>query len=286
MSTGRLQPAGAAVNGKIYVIGGRNPYSGVLDVVEEYDPATDTWTTKAPMATDRYNSRAVAVNNKIYVIGGLDYSGALAVVEEYDPLSDTWTTKTPMPIVRYAFGAAEYNNKIYVIGGVRASGGITNSIEEYDPATDTWSEKTPLPTTASNLDCVAYSGIIYAFTQFNVYAYDPANDTSTTKTRIPLAPEATYGPAVAVIGDKIWVMGDYNINIYHPTGDYWTLYTTKPYRTQYALVNDGNMHLYMMGGVHAVDSDLPSGSLYKQNEVFDRSGSILRPKIYYIHRKD
>ena len=35
----------SANNGKIYAIGGYNDYS--LSTVEEYDPATDTWATRA-----------------------------------------------------------------------------------------------------------------------------------------------------------------------------------------------------------------------------------------------
>ena len=45
MPTPRYGPAAAVVDGKIYVFGGNDV--GSLDTVEEYDPDTDTWTTKA-----------------------------------------------------------------------------------------------------------------------------------------------------------------------------------------------------------------------------------------------
>jgi N-acetylneuraminic acid mutarotase len=77
------------VNGKIYAIGGfveentpgvqRKPVT--LWTVEEYDPATDTWTRKADMPTARYCLSTSEVNGYIYAIGG---SGAMAVVEAYD----------------------------------------------------------------------------------------------------------------------------------------------------------------------------------------------------------
>ncbi len=78
----------SAVNGRIYAIGGcppgplpRDPH---LSTVEEYTPATDTWTKKADMPTPRtcYTS---AVNGKIYAIGGFDGNKAISTVEEYDP---------------------------------------------------------------------------------------------------------------------------------------------------------------------------------------------------------
>ncbi|MEW6095623.1 MAG: kelch repeat-containing protein, partial [bacterium] len=50
MLTGRRWLAAAALNGKIYAIGG----SGGENVVEEFDPSVGlngTWTTNAPMPT-------------------------------------------------------------------------------------------------------------------------------------------------------------------------------------------------------------------------------------------
>ncbi|PYJ61740.1 MAG: hypothetical protein DME24_05770, partial [Verrucomicrobia bacterium] len=54
--------------------------------VEGYDPASNTWTTKAPMLTARYYLAAAEVGGKIYAIGGASSSGAsLNVVEAYTP---------------------------------------------------------------------------------------------------------------------------------------------------------------------------------------------------------
>jgi len=49
MPTPRMTHTSAVVNGKIYVIGGVSSEPGWegLSNVEEYDPATDTWTRKA-----------------------------------------------------------------------------------------------------------------------------------------------------------------------------------------------------------------------------------------------
>ncbi|GAF89851.1 unnamed protein product, partial [marine sediment metagenome] len=50
MPTPRWDLSAAEVNGKIYAIGGWDPYGEtVLQTVEEYDPTNDTWTTKSPM---------------------------------------------------------------------------------------------------------------------------------------------------------------------------------------------------------------------------------------------
>lgn len=56
-----------------------------VPTVKEYDPANNTWTTKASMSTARVGPAAAAVNGKIYAIGGYDNTGnPVATVEEYD----------------------------------------------------------------------------------------------------------------------------------------------------------------------------------------------------------
>ena len=57
MNVPRNHHAGAAVNGKIYAIGGRVGWSFVgsssVDTVEEYDPATDRWRVRSRMIYPR-----------------------------------------------------------------------------------------------------------------------------------------------------------------------------------------------------------------------------------------
>jgi len=81
MPTARYSLNVAEVDGKIYAIGGYN--GGYLDIVEEYDPTTDTWTTKTSMPTARYDLGVVEANGKIYAIGGKNDDGNLDTVEEF-----------------------------------------------------------------------------------------------------------------------------------------------------------------------------------------------------------
>src|SRR5438309_9880190 len=81
----RYYHAAAEVGGKIYAIGGHDNNGVYLSVVEEYDPAANTWTTKAPMPTGRQFLAAAAVGGKIYAIGGVGNSGRLETVQEYHP---------------------------------------------------------------------------------------------------------------------------------------------------------------------------------------------------------
>ena len=88
MPTARLYFSTSAVDGMIYAIGGAGQATWApLRTVEEYDPATDTWTTKAHMPKARMHFSTSAVDGKIYAIGGSFIAfpwAPVSTVEEYD----------------------------------------------------------------------------------------------------------------------------------------------------------------------------------------------------------
>jgi len=154
-------PFVAVIDGKIYVIGesmnwnvgGGVGQMGNTQTVEQYDPATDTWTQEADIPTQQNNPSIAAVNGKIYVIGGSGdlagvggpaQAGNVQTVEQYDPTTDIWTQKTDIPTQRSNSFVAVVNGKIYVIGGLGAQAGavgigqmtVLKAVEEYTP--DGW----------------------------------------------------------------------------------------------------------------------------------------------------
>jgi len=145
--------SGAVVNGKFYVFGA----SGGLNFVEEYDPSSDAWTSKAPMPTARASATAVAYNNKIYLFGGYyedDYSARTnyAEVIVYDPASNTWTNETRLPKLLSSPAIAVVGDNAYVIGGYTGDPGagtfkFANDVLVYNFLTRTWrvTGQSPLP---------------------------------------------------------------------------------------------------------------------------------------------
>ncbi len=204
MPTARASLAGAAVNGKIYAMGGFSV--DALTIVEEYDPMMDTWTAKTPMPEAHAGFVAVSVNGKIYTIGGQNGGGEPIAVEEYDPATDTWTPKAPMLRGRTSLAAVSVNGKIYAIGG----SGYETAVEEYDPATDTWTEKASMPTGRGSPAAVEVNGIVYVIGGNNngflatVEAYDPATNTWTTRTPMLTARNEFVA---AAFSDKIYAIG-------------------------------------------------------------------------------
>jgi N-acetylneuraminic acid mutarotase len=167
MPTKRGAAVAATVGGKMYVIGGASTAPGatnpaihptvaqrVLSTVEEYDPETNAWRTRAPMPTPRNHTAAGVVDGKIYVIGGrigaafIAASSDLANVEAYDPATDTWGRPlAKMPTARSGLDVGVYQGRIYVAGGENQDffqHTTYHAFEAYDPATNTWSILPPM----------------------------------------------------------------------------------------------------------------------------------------------
>jgi N-acetylneuraminic acid mutarotase len=202
----------AVVDGKIYAIGGSTasgPYlpdvfaGGFVGTNEEYDTATDSWTTKASMPTPRDYFAIAAYQNKIYCIGG-------AVGSTVDEMYGVFYS--------------------YVTSGVN---------EVYDTVTDKWETKTPMPFIGMKLQANVVNGKIYVFQGFYVHVYDPANDSWTNRTRMPATPrEGSVSPPVSVVvDDKIVVTGEFSagfgsseqkVLIYDTGSDSWSEGTSGP----------------------------------------------------------
>ena len=200
MPTERCMFAVAVWQNKIYCIGGSARINGSIQVTglnQVYDPATDSWETKAPMPTSRSWMPANIVDGKIYVMGGYspkdqggvsENVGSLVNVNEvYDLATDTWTTnKAPAPDGSTWSASAVFDNKIYVIGGFQTG----NKNRMYDPQTDIWVYKASPPLAFSGSGAVT-SGVfaserIYVFSWGNaVEIYNPVNDSWVLGAQMP-----------------------------------------------------------------------------------------------------
>jgi N-acetylneuraminic acid mutarotase len=206
------------VNGKIYVIGGSTSILGtgyVVASVYEYNPGSNSWTTRSNIPTPIAYAAADVVDGKIYVIGGcpFGFSSAYKSVYEYNPATDTWKPKSDMPSARFLASATAVDGKIYVFGGVATlTGEGFSEVEVYDPSADTWATKEPMPIPRAAHASSAVNGKIYVLgggermgsVYDNVLEYNPTLDTWKTKTPIPTP---RVGPAACSVGGKIYVMG-------------------------------------------------------------------------------
>jgi N-acetylneuraminic acid mutarotase len=136
MSVPRNHAFSGVVNGKIYVIGGRTGHGFILsatntDVVEAYDPASNTWSMpKERMPTARSGGASGTDGRRIYVAGGevttTELVGAFRAVEAYDPATNSWIALPSMPMPRHGVAGALINNRFHLVSGmIQSAGALT-----------------------------------------------------------------------------------------------------------------------------------------------------------------
>ena len=100
MAEARSNHAMAALDGKLYAIGGYDDDENeALSSVERYDPATNAWEAVAPMAEARSRLAVAVLDGKLFAVCG--YNGDfLSSVERYDPAVGAWEAVAPMAAAR------------------------------------------------------------------------------------------------------------------------------------------------------------------------------------------
>ena len=180
MSVPRALFGAGVVDGKICAIGGfvhpsdKNPGDPWhIDLVEVYDPATNTWAKRAHMPTKRAALSVEVVNDQVYAIGGHGWPRVgnrngpfLTVIEEYDPNTNRWRKVKDMPDARVSFSTVVVGNAIYLIGGFVWQGRRTKdvrAVDVYNPETNKWSDISSMPRSFRSFGAEAVNGTIYVF---------------------------------------------------------------------------------------------------------------------------
>ena len=283
----RMHHAACAVNGKIYVMGGfGNAASGIggtgdnvpNNELRMFDPASPTWTSRAPMPTARSAHTCAVVNGRIYAIGGIELGSDSAKVQEYDPATNSWASKASMPTARWGMCSAVVGDKIYVMGGANAA---TTTAEEYDPATNTWKSLTPMPAGTWNAACGSANGLVYVIGGIGgfgpsgaiqldaVNAYDPGADTWSAKAAMPTA---RSGLAIGTVAGKFYAIGGSvpppaaaNNEEYDPSSDAWVKKASLVYAVDEPEVVAVGGVVYVIGG----DVSTPGGTAVNRVELYD-----------------
>jgi uncharacterized repeat protein (TIGR01451 family) len=222
---GHIDGGAAVTNGKIYMIGGTNAQQNIVQI---YDPSTDTWSTGAAMHSQRNGVSVVAANQKVYVVGGKDNATGVVsgLVEEYDPVMNTWASKSDMRTARANASAATLNGLIYVMGGSVAGGVATSTTEVLDPTSNMWLSRENMPTPRKFAAVTVLQSKIYMIgglgngdpqTLNVVEEFDPAKPDAlipgfhnawATRNRISVA---RYGAVAAAVNSSVDVIGGRNV---------------------------------------------------------------------------
>ena len=186
MPTPRADLSACVVDGKIYLIGGKeysniSPNYAETDINEVYDPTTNSWTTEAAMSSAVYGYAAAVVDNQIHIFGGLKSSvvvGKNIFVDDnqvFDPQTDKWNLGANLTSVS-SYGAAAATTgftapvRAYFIGGYSAVA-FSDAVQVYDPLNDSWSAGEAMPTARAYLGLAIADDIIYAIGGFDGQNY-------------------------------------------------------------------------------------------------------------------
>jgi N-acetylneuraminic acid mutarotase len=174
MPTPRQGLEANVVSDKIYLIGGVRYVGGFLhqefDENEVYDPATDSWTTKAPLPTAVWGYSSAVVDNEVYLIGGGNKTTAgifpVTLNQIYTPATDTWDFGQTIPTGLWHADSGVTTGvfapeRIYVLGGSYYSFAY-NLTQTYDPEVDGWTTGTPMPTPRWSLSVAVVDDELYA----------------------------------------------------------------------------------------------------------------------------
>jgi N-acetylneuraminic acid mutarotase len=247
---GRSECGLAAVNGKIYLVGGDGP----AEPVEMLNPETNTWIQKAMAPVVMHHFQAVPYKNKVYILdafseGGFPNQIPMANVYMYDTEKDQWQKGCEIPVNRRraGAGAAEYNGKIYLVAGIKFghSSGTNNMFDVYDPETNTWDSLADAPHIRDHCFAAVVKDKLYIVGGRNTSYRDPENKITffsqtvldvdcydfktrqwtTLNAKLPLG---SGGGAVVNLNDKLYYMGGERATATTPNGPKKNTYYLDP----------------------------------------------------------
>ena len=135
MLTAQVAPGSGAVDGKIYLIGGYDTTE--LDIVQEYDVASDTWSIKpSTLPVARFRPGSAVIGGKIVVAGGRIGLGDANDVDIYDPSTDSFSPGAPMLTPGSAGRTVRFQGEVVVM--CPFDGNYSSRVEAYDPVLDSW----------------------------------------------------------------------------------------------------------------------------------------------------
>lgn len=219
--TPRLRACSVWTGEEMFVWGGIDGDSKLLNSGGAYDPTTDTWRevnlNGAPTARELAN--CVAMDGGVFVWSGADAAGLLDSGAVWDPSSDTWSSisdnNEPPPRVRgIAFWTGE---KVLVWGGEKFDRKQEKSGALFDPVTGEWKPiSTNLAPERNKEQGWAWTGsVLYTFGNRDdpggqvtnaFHRYDPGTDMWEAPTAVE-GPAGRSSPFVVWTGDRLLVWG-------------------------------------------------------------------------------
>lgn len=285
MPTPRSGIGGAAIGGKIYVVGGLDGYGRTLRTLEIYDIDKDEWSV-GPMMPQAVHHGAVATDGqKLYVMGGfhgINFS-PLDSAFSYDPSSKAWSEIENMGDFRGGSAGASAGSKMWIIGGANQAG-PTGEVDSYDPKQGRWATMPKLATPRQSLATVVVDEKIYALggrqggLEYNLDVAEAFDPKVGAWKSLPAMPHRRGGLSAAAIDGRIFVFGGESkagtfpeIDVFDSASKTWKSYGLVLPTPRHGLIAVTHKNrIYVIGGGRR------SGfSVSDKNEVLILDGKLL-----------
>ncbi len=274
----------AVIGGIVYIVA---PYNGQNNIVYAYDPAPNTWSTKASRPDVGSGKVAGVINGILYEAGGTNCCVNVNAVYAYNPATNTWSTVASMPVGQSRAASGVIDGKLYVAGGHNSTAGAIATFQAYDPVTNAWTSLTSMPTARSGVAGAVLDGKLWVIgggtgpgghtgVVATVDVYDPVTNTWTTA---PAMPTARNWARTAVVNGILYIIGGEDgsgalntIEAYDPVQNIWVTLAGLQTARIAANVAVVNGFIYVIGGY----STTPTLSELAANEYVQFSISELR----------
>lgn len=165
LATPRVNMAVCALEEHLYVLGGRagiGKGAAVLQEVEIFDPATNTWRTAPPMASPRTSLAGAALGGRLYAVGGQDNRSTHATFECFEPGAGRWVQLgCSMQHPRKYLGVASAGGRLIAVGGMTGTRMRLPTAEAFDPREGRWQALPPMSVARSSAGVAALHECVY-----------------------------------------------------------------------------------------------------------------------------
>lgn len=282
----RSEATSITYQGSYYIFNGFDREIDIYDRVEKYNPATNTYSSLAPMPTIDGQRTAVThngialVGDVVWIIGGRvdDHPGRVTdAVWLYDISDNLWRKGPPLPARRGGGGVGRLGRTLHYVGGFDENAQCDvddHLMYDLDNPSAGWQDLTassPLPLARNHVAAVSLDGKLYivggqhghdgcggGVDQVYVHAYDPTTDKWTRVADMPSkqshAEQSTFaynGKVLSVGGAE---SGGKGVWEYDPADNKWTVLSNMqlpvPLMAPSVRIYRGNMVVLNGGSPH------------------------------------
>jgi N-acetylneuraminic acid mutarotase len=167
-SSAKNVASGVNIDGKFYVLGGRDGGGNYLTTIEAYDSQANSWGNVGTLNTSRYFESVLSYEGTTILVGGGSPAPVewISDIQQFDPTTGNVAYLATLPAPRMQGCSFIRGNHLIIIGGYGTHsipGTELNRIDVLNLETKTWSTKLGPNGIMYNQKCIEWNGNYYFF---------------------------------------------------------------------------------------------------------------------------